>query len=340
MVKGDRQKKAVADLVTREYTVNLNKRLHGITFKKRAPRAVRELRKFAEQTMKTKDVRLDTKLNKYLWSKGVRNVPFRVRVRLARKRNEDEEADEKVSQRGSIVVVGSQRRTENGRHGGVRGRPRVRDRTHGSRDGSSCEKSCFFFVRGREPLQQACETVLEYGVKDALLASRPPSTCTVEYRPASVYTEISRVPLSPVVCRRTRRSLRYVARSCTRSSPTARSTRSRASRPRSSTHRCASSLDASGRRPSFVNLSFRFHIHCAKARWSSTTRAPQSALGLCLASEETNRLNGHGHICRVSKRNRKTFFLLFLVHFRAGQGFMQVRNLPWPRKERRAGEKP
>ena len=119
MVKGDRQKKAAADLVTREYTVNLNKRLHGITFKKRAPRAVRELRKFAEQTMKTKDVRLDTKLNKYLWSKGVRNAPFRVRVRLARKRNEDEEADEKVSQRGSIVVVGSRRRTENGRHGGA-----------------------------------------------------------------------------------------------------------------------------------------------------------------------------------------------------------------------------
>ena len=69
--------------------------------------------------MKTKDVRLDTKLNKYLWSKGVRNAPFRVRVRLARKRNEDEEADEKVSQRGSIVVVGSRRRTENGRHGGA-----------------------------------------------------------------------------------------------------------------------------------------------------------------------------------------------------------------------------
>ena len=69
--------------------------------------------------MKTKDVRLDTKLNKYLWSKGVRNAPFRVRVRLARKRNEDEEADEKVSQRGSIVVFGSRRRTENGRHGGA-----------------------------------------------------------------------------------------------------------------------------------------------------------------------------------------------------------------------------
>ena len=49
MVKGDRQKKAVADLVTREDTVNFNKRLHGITFKKRAPRAVRELRKFGSR---------------------------------------------------------------------------------------------------------------------------------------------------------------------------------------------------------------------------------------------------------------------------------------------------
>ena len=49
MVKGDRQKKAAADLVTREYTANLNKRLHGITFKKHAPRAVRELRKFGSR---------------------------------------------------------------------------------------------------------------------------------------------------------------------------------------------------------------------------------------------------------------------------------------------------
>ena len=68
MVKGDRQKKAAADLVTREYTVNLNKRLHGTTFKKRAPRAARRPRapQVWEQTMKTKDVRLDTKLKKYL----------------------------------------------------------------------------------------------------------------------------------------------------------------------------------------------------------------------------------------------------------------------------------
>lgn len=43
-------------------------------FKKRAPRAVDEVRKFAEQQMGTKDVRVDTRLNKFLWSKGIRYV--------------------------------------------------------------------------------------------------------------------------------------------------------------------------------------------------------------------------------------------------------------------------
>merc|ERR1719238_76181 len=39
--------------------------------------------------MGTPDVRIDTKLNKFLWSNGVRNVARRVRVRMSRKRNEE-----------------------------------------------------------------------------------------------------------------------------------------------------------------------------------------------------------------------------------------------------------
>ena len=66
------KKSAIKEVVTREYTINLHKRLHGIGFKKRAPRAVKEIRKFAEKQMGTNDVRLDTHLNKQLWSKGVR----------------------------------------------------------------------------------------------------------------------------------------------------------------------------------------------------------------------------------------------------------------------------
>jgi len=46
--------------------------------------------------MGTKDVRIDTKLNKAVWTTGVRKTPVRIRVRLSRKRNDDEEADNKL----------------------------------------------------------------------------------------------------------------------------------------------------------------------------------------------------------------------------------------------------
>merc|ERR1712079_674710 len=94
--EGTKKKAAIHEVVTREYTVNIHKRIHGIGFKRRAPRAIKELRKFAEKQMGTPDVRIDTRLNKHLWSQGVRNVPYRVRVRLARKRNEDEDSTHKL----------------------------------------------------------------------------------------------------------------------------------------------------------------------------------------------------------------------------------------------------
>lgn len=80
--------------VAREYTINLHKRLHGIKFKGRAPRAIKEIKAFAAKVMKTKDVRLDAGLNKAVWAKGIRNVPFRLRVQIERRRNDDEDAKE------------------------------------------------------------------------------------------------------------------------------------------------------------------------------------------------------------------------------------------------------
>ena len=52
------QRKKVSDIVTRDYTVHMSKRLYGVTFKKRAPRAIREIKLFAEKMMKTKCVDL------------------------------------------------------------------------------------------------------------------------------------------------------------------------------------------------------------------------------------------------------------------------------------------
>ena len=88
------EKKAIGP-VTRDYTVNLHKRLHKATFKRKAPKAVKEIVKFAKQHMLTEDVRVDQRLNQFLWSNGVRNVPRRVRVRISRRRDEDAESGNK-----------------------------------------------------------------------------------------------------------------------------------------------------------------------------------------------------------------------------------------------------
>lgn len=52
--------------------------------------------------MGTTDVRVDVKLNKHIWSHGIRSVPRRVRVRIARKRNDEEDAKEEFY---SLVTV-------------------------------------------------------------------------------------------------------------------------------------------------------------------------------------------------------------------------------------------
>merc|ERR1712110_1350708 len=94
-----------SDLMTREFTINMHKRLHGSTFKKRAPRAIRAIKKFATQMLGTSDVRVHPQLNKAVWAKGIKNVPHRLRVRCERRRNEDEDAKEKLFTIVTRVIV-------------------------------------------------------------------------------------------------------------------------------------------------------------------------------------------------------------------------------------------
>uniref|UniRef100_A0A8C2UIB0 Large ribosomal subunit protein eL31 n=1 Tax=Chinchilla lanigera TaxID=34839 RepID=A0A8C2UIB0_CHILA len=91
--KGGKKKKgcsAIKEMVIGGYTLNIHKRIHGVGFKKRAPRALREIRKFAKKEMGTPDVHIDTS---YL---GQRNVPYHIRVQLSRKHNEDEDSPNKL----------------------------------------------------------------------------------------------------------------------------------------------------------------------------------------------------------------------------------------------------
>ncbi|KAG1744816.1 60S ribosomal protein L31 [Suillus lakei] len=104
---GGGKRSALQDVVTREYTIHLHKLVHGRSFKKRAPWAVKSVVDFARKSMGTTDVRLDPKLNQALWARGVKSVPHRIRVKLERKRNDDEGAKEKLYTYASHVVVTS-----------------------------------------------------------------------------------------------------------------------------------------------------------------------------------------------------------------------------------------
>uniref|UniRef100_A0A803SMW3 Large ribosomal subunit protein eL31 n=1 Tax=Anolis carolinensis TaxID=28377 RepID=A0A803SMW3_ANOCA len=74
---------AINEVVTQEYTRAIHK-IHGVGFKKWVPRALKEIHKFAMKEMGTPDVCIDTCLNKAVWEKGIRNVPYHIHVHLSR----------------------------------------------------------------------------------------------------------------------------------------------------------------------------------------------------------------------------------------------------------------
>jgi len=98
---------ALQDVVTREYTIHLHKYVHGRSFKKRAPTAVKSVVAFARKEMGTGDVRIDPKLNQAIWERGIKSVPHRIRVKLERKRNDEENAKEKLYTYASYVPTAS-----------------------------------------------------------------------------------------------------------------------------------------------------------------------------------------------------------------------------------------
>ena len=76
------------------------KLMSSSAFKRKAPRAMDVIRKFAQKAMNTEKVVIDTTVNQYVWNKGIRNIPRRIRVRLARKVDGEGEDEKTV---GNIV---------------------------------------------------------------------------------------------------------------------------------------------------------------------------------------------------------------------------------------------
>ncbi|XP_064228877.1 large ribosomal subunit protein eL31-like [Aotus nancymaae] len=103
--KKDGEKKkgcsAINEVVIREYTINI----HGAGFEKRAPWVLKEIRESSKKEMETPDACIDTRLNKAVWAKGIRNVPYRIHARLSRKHNENEDPPNKFYTLATYVCV-------------------------------------------------------------------------------------------------------------------------------------------------------------------------------------------------------------------------------------------
>ena len=52
-------------------------------------------------------MRIDPQLNRMVWATGIRNIPRKLRVRVTRKRNEDEDSKEKFFSLVQYVEVDS-----------------------------------------------------------------------------------------------------------------------------------------------------------------------------------------------------------------------------------------
>ncbi|XP_021074135.1 60S ribosomal protein L31-like [Mus pahari] len=87
---------AINEVGTLDYTSNIHKRMRGVGFKKGVLRALKEIQKFAMKEMGTPDERIDTRLNKAFWAKGIRNVPYHIQVLVSRKHREDEDSPNKL----------------------------------------------------------------------------------------------------------------------------------------------------------------------------------------------------------------------------------------------------
>lgn len=89
------------------YTVNFRKAWITPEYK-RTNRVVGILREFATRHMKTDDIKIDQYLNRYLWQRGKRNPPRRIRVRMTKDETDTvvvslyEEFKERKSHTGDI----------------------------------------------------------------------------------------------------------------------------------------------------------------------------------------------------------------------------------------------
>jgi len=65
----------------RVYTIPLRRKTIKIAKYKRSPKAMRVIREFLQRHMKSDDIKIDKKVNEYIWNQGIKHPPSKVKVK-------------------------------------------------------------------------------------------------------------------------------------------------------------------------------------------------------------------------------------------------------------------
>jgi len=88
----NKKNKVNYEKLEREYVVNLRKKVNGVPRYRKTEKAITTLKEFIAKHMKVPDrdkrnVRLDKYVNEYLWAKGIKNPPMKIKVKAVREKD-------------------------------------------------------------------------------------------------------------------------------------------------------------------------------------------------------------------------------------------------------------
>ncbi|GKT32754.1 Ribosomal protein L31e like protein [Aduncisulcus paluster] len=72
-----------------ELTINIKRAVGSVKLKKKAPRAISEIKKAVNRLTHCKNIRIDGSLNQFIWDKGIRTPPKCVRIRVEHRVEKD-----------------------------------------------------------------------------------------------------------------------------------------------------------------------------------------------------------------------------------------------------------
>ena len=80
----------MAEDTERVYTIPL-RNVKSMKRTIRAPRAIREVKYFLQKHMKADEVKIDASINEYIWERGLKKIPSKIKVKAVVVEDEDDE---------------------------------------------------------------------------------------------------------------------------------------------------------------------------------------------------------------------------------------------------------